>query len=188
MRKLFFTLAGLLLLTASYAQEVKLSYFGETFTHYGAKAAFSTHIRSWEKLNRKDKAVVRSLVFSPALAIYRHPQNHIGIIVMPEIAFQRQNSKGAFFETGLSPGLFRSFLEGKTYEVTNEGQLEQVRLAGRTAFMPSAFIGFGKNLQVSQSVPVSWFVRFHVLKQMPYNHSSLTRIALEAGISKPLTF
>lgn len=177
-----------MLLTSSYAQELKLSYFGETFTHYGAKGAYSTHIRSWEKVNRKDREVVRSLIFSPGLAVYRHPQNHVGIIVMPELGYKRQNSKGAFFDTGISLGLFRSFLEGKTYEVTNEGMLKQVHLAGRTAFMPSVFLGFGKDLSISRSVPISWFVRFHVLKQIPYNHSSLTRIALEAGVSRPLTF
>jgi len=188
MQKLFFTLGALLLLGTGYAQELKLSYFGETFTHYGVKGAYSTHVRSWEKVNRKDRAVVRSIIFSPGLAIYRHPQNHIGIIVMPELVYNRKNREGFFFETGVSPGLFRSFLEGKTYEVTNEGKLEQVPLAGRTAFIPSVFFGFGRDLSVSRPVPLSWFVRFHVLKQTPYNHSSLTRIALEAGISKPLTF
>ncbi|MEQ8415982.1 MAG: hypothetical protein RIB71_15995 [Imperialibacter sp.] len=187
MHKIIFLPVALLFFSSIRAQEVKLSYFGETFTHYGVKGAYSLPLYSWEKTNRSEKTKNSALVFSPGLAIYRHTGNHIGVIVMPEVSYKTVNQKGSLFETGISPGLFRSFYEGQTFEVSEEGTLERKHLAGRAAFMPSLFVGFGKDLSVQKQIKLTWFCRFHVLKQIPYNKSSLTRIAFEAGISKPLT-
>jgi hypothetical protein len=112
----------------------------------------------------------------------------VGLIVMPDVSYRRKNEKGRIFEAGISPGLFRSVLEGKVYEVNEAGELEKLTLAGRTAFMPTVFIGIGKDLSVKKGIELSWYTRLNVMKQIPYNASSLTRIAFEIGIVKPLIF
>ena len=125
MHKIIFLPVALLFFSSARAQEAKLSYFGETFTHYGVKGAYSLPLYSWEKTNRREKTRNSALVFSPGLAIYRHTGNHIGVIVMPEVSYKTVNQKGSLFETGISPGLFRSFYEGQTFEVSKESTLRE---------------------------------------------------------------
>lgn len=170
------------------SQELKVAYFGESFTHYGLKGGYSLTLRSADRQTKKGRTITNALAFTPGLAIYRHAHNHVGLIVMPDVSYKRKNEKGRTFETGFSPGIFRSFLEGKVYEVNEAGELEKVALAGRTAFMPTVFIGIGKDLSVKQGIPLSWYARLNVMKQIPYNASSLTRFAIELGIVKPLIF
>jgi len=186
MRQLIFSTVALLFFSYAEAQNVRLSYFGETFTHYGVKGAYPVVLHSWVREGTKGNTN-GAFIFSPGLAVYRHPANHIGVIVMPEVFYQKKNPRGGMLEAGVSPGLFRSFLEGQTFEVTEDGSPTRKHLAGQTGFMPSVFIGTGKDLMVKKGIPLEWFWRFHILRQVPYNKSGLTRIAFEAGISKPIT-
>ena len=188
MRRIIFILGCSLCFLRAGAQEVKLSYFGESITHYGLKGAYALTLRATDRDTRKGKPINHAYAFSPGVAIYRHPQNHIGIIILPELSYKRKRETGGFIEAGLAPGLFKTFLEGKTFEVSPEGELERVRLAGRLAFLPTAFFGFGNDLSTKKDQSLSWYARIILMKQIPYNASSLTRFAIELGISKPLTF
>jgi hypothetical protein len=188
MHKFIFLVACVLTFQSAASQELKVAYFGESFTHYGLKGGYSINLRSVDKQTKKGRSVSNALAFTPGLAIYRHAHNHVGLIVMPDVSYRRKNEKGRIFEAGISPGLFRSVLEGKVYEVNEAGELEKLTLAGRTAFMPTVFIGIGKDLSVKKGIELSWYTRLNVMKQIPYNASSLTRIAFEIGIVKPLIF
>lgn len=186
MQRVLFFIACIVFGYSGNAQEVRLSYFGESLTHYGLKGAYAMPLYSAEKTSKREVLKIRSLHLAGGLAVYRHTQNHVGVILSPELSYHRQKQHGGFIEAGLSPALFKSFLEGTTYEVAEDGQLAKVPLAGRLAFMPSVFFGFGGHLSRSQASSLSWFGRINLMKQMPYNASSLTRFALEAGIRKPL--
>lgn len=187
MRKLLFFSAALFWAGVASCQHVSLGYFGETVTHYGVKGGIGFTIEQFDKEKRNGRLASHSFSVAPSLAIYRHAHNHVGLILMPDVTYGRQNHRDGIFEAGISPGLFRSFLEGKTYEVI-DGELQRKKLAGRTAFMPAVFAGFGKNLAVTKNIPLSWYCRAYVMKQVPYNASSLTRFAVELGIVKPITF
>ena len=165
------------------AQSLRLAYFGETAAHYGLRGAYELHFASSVS---KRSAAARVLYGSLGVAGYRHPQNHIGVIVSPEIGFRRIGKKGALFEFSLSPAYFRYFLEGKTYEAATDGNFNRVRFAGGNAFMPTISIGVGHDLSVRKKVPLAWYVRLNVMQQRPYNTSNLIRFALEAGTLIPL--
>lgn len=160
--------------TAS-AQNLKLAYFGESITHYGLKAGYE---RSFSKNNR--------WLASGNLAVYRHPHNHIGVILSPEVAWRRVNSKGRFIEAAFAPSLFHYFYEGKTFRVNDEGVFKKIPLAGRTAFLPTISFGFGRDLSIKKDIPLMWYSRINVMRQYPYNASSLMRMSIELGIIKKL--
>ncbi|MCF2498883.1 MULTISPECIES: hypothetical protein [Dyadobacter] len=165
-----------------HAQSLRLGYFGETITHYGLRLAYEKPIATSISARNAKRILYGSLGVSG----YRHPQNHIGLIVSPEVGFRRIGKKGALFEFALSPAYFRYFLEGKTYEATSDGDFDRVRFAGGNAFMPTVSLGVGHDLSVRKKVPLAWYVRLNLMQQRPYNTSNLIRFALEAGTLIPL--
>ncbi len=184
MKYYIFWLAVLILVPGmSYAQNLRLGYFGKTITHYGVKGAYEIPLASSVSSRNAAK---RLLYGSLGAAGYRHAKNHIGVIVAPEIGFRRIGKRGALFEFAIAPSYFRYFLEGRTFEATSDGDFRRVRFAGGNAFLPTVSIGVGHDLSVRKKVPVAWYVRLNVMQQRPYNTSNLMRFALEAGTLIPL--
>ncbi|WP_400190614.1 hypothetical protein [Hymenobacter sp. B81] len=165
------------------AQQLRVAYYGETITHYGLKAAYEHSLAARVKSGNGAR---KELLVAPGLAVYRHPHNHLGVIVSPELLYRRTGARGGLLEAGVAPSYFRYFLAGTTYQVNGQGELEKVPLAGRSAFLPTVFVGVGRDLRVSRQASWGWYSRLLLSKQYPYNAGSLTRFALEAGIIKSL--
>lgn len=162
------------------AQSLRVGYYGETVTHYGLKVAAEWLLKSYIK--ERNQACKEFLV-GPALATYRHPQNHIGLVFFPELTYRRTSRRGGVFEAGLAPACAYYFLEGATYTPDESGGLRRVSWAGQDAFLPTVFVGVGKDLSLRRQVPITWFTRLNVMQQRPYNTSTLIRFSLEAGIN-----
>lgn len=184
--KLICLLAALAITTTLSAQQLRVAYFGETVTHYGVKAGYQHSL--WQQSIPKEDGLFaqKSLLANLSLILYRHPKNHVGLILAPEIGYQHIGKKGGMVEVAVSPSLFRTFLEGKTYEVGANGDLEKLSLAGRWAFLPTVSLGFGRDLSVKHDLPITWYARANIMQQRPYNDSALLRFGIEAGIITPL--
>ncbi|GAB3178061.1 hypothetical protein [Telluribacter humicola] len=165
------------------AQALRVGYYGETITHYGLKVAYELPLHSYIKEKNQAR---KTFLFAPGLAVYRHPHNHIGLVVSPELTYRRTSRRGRIFELGLAPSYFHYFLEGTTYTPDGPDDFKQVRWAGGNAFMPTAFVGIGKDLSVRKNIPLAWYTRLNVMQQRPYNTSTLMRFSLEAGVTIPL--
>ncbi|GAB3511301.1 hypothetical protein GCM10027341_50710 [Spirosoma knui] len=160
------------------AQSLRVSYFGETITHYGLRVAYERPFISYVK----EQNSAKKLFFASfGTALYRHPQNHIGLVISPEVGYRRIGKRGGFFEVTAAPAYFRYFLDGTTYEVTESGDFRRVRMAGGNAFLPTVSVGLGRDLSVKRDLPLSWYIRLNLMQQRPYNTSSLLRFSLEAG-------
>ncbi|MGA0555956.1 hypothetical protein ACO2Q8_04845 [Larkinella sp. VNQ87] len=176
------TLLAMSALTAR-GQSLRVAYFGETITHYGAKIAYEYPIISRIKASNSAR---KEFLFTPGLAIYNHPRNHVGVILSPELAYQRTSQRGNVFEVSLSNSYFRYFLAGQTFEVAEDGSFRRVKMAGRGAYLPTLSVGYGRDLSARRNVPLAWYARLNVMQQRPYNASHFYRFAIECGIRKPL--
>ncbi|SDL11293.1 hypothetical protein SAMN05421823_104409 [Catalinimonas alkaloidigena] len=177
-------LCALLFTNEGRAQTWRIAYYGETVTHYGLKVGTQYPLKTSERLKKTEARVTRNWLFTPGVALYRHPQNHVGLVVAPEITYQRLGPKGGLLEAGIAPSYFRYFLEGQTYRVTPSGELQKKAWAGRSTFLPTLSLGIGKDLSVKKRIPLAWYTRLNWSVQVPYNASFLPRVALEAGIIK----
>ncbi len=186
MKTSLLTLILILGTTLVHGQSVHLSYFGETITHYGLRGGVEFDLAESQKTKNNGSTVSNKLIGDFSLTLYRHPQNHLGIILTPSLGWRRTGGKGGMVQAALSPGLFRSFYEAETYTPTSNNSFEKVPLAGRWAFMPGLSVGMGHDLSVRRNINLSWFVNLHYLRQYPYNTSYLNRIALEVGIVKKI--
>ncbi|GAB3327999.1 hypothetical protein GCM10027299_29460 [Larkinella ripae] len=166
------------------AQQLRVAYFGETVTHYGLKVAYEHPLITRIKTRNTAR---KEFLLTPGLAVYNHPDNHVGVILSPELAYQRTGRRGGVFEVSLSNSYFRYFLAGKTFEVAENGGFQRVKWAGRGAYLPTVSVGFGRDLSVRHNRPLSWYARLNLMQQRPYNASRLIRFGIECGIRKPLT-
>lgn len=171
----------LLITQAAVAQNYRLAYFGETLTHYGARVGMEYSLSHSEQ--EKSRGVVQhDLLFSINLTVYRHPNNHIGVIVSPELGWRHTGRNGGIVQAAVSTGLFRSFYEAETYKPTENDSFDKVPLGGQWGFLPDVSLGIGKDFSVKGNAPIILFTNVHYSHQYPYNNSFLIRPALEAGI------
>lgn len=180
MKRFLYSIALLTVgMTAAQGQSIRLGYYGETVTHYGLKVAYERPI--WQHVKQRNQATKQFLI-APSLAAYRHPQNHIGFVLSPELTYRRVGRRGGLFDLSVAPAYFRYFLDGTTYQAKPDGDFEKVRLAGGSAFMPTVSVGIGRDLSVKHNLPLSWYTRLNLMQQRPYNLFRLTRFSLEAGL------
>lgn len=163
------------------AQQYRVAYFGETITHYGARVGWENTLAANDRV-RSNGSIRHELLFSINLSVFRHPNNHIGVALSPELGWRRTAQGGGIVQAAISAGLFRSFYEGKTYRTTPEGQLKRTPLAGQWGFMPGFSLGVGRDLSVKGNLPLLVFANAHGLVQYPYNKTILLRPALEVGV------
>ena len=165
------------------AQNLRVAYFGETLTHYGVRGGMEYNLRHTERDKPKGRIATNDLYFGITLTAYRHPHNHIGLILAPELGWRHTGRRGGIVQAALSPGLFRSFYEGKTWKTGENGQFKRVLLAGQWGFMPGVSVGFGYTLGKPDH---ALYCNLHYLRQYPYNQSFLNRVALEVGILRKM--
>jgi len=178
--KRFFLLLALVLtsLSSLRAQSLRVGYYGETVTHYGFRLAYDRPLL--QKVRERNQA--RKILYgSLGLAAYRHPANHYGLILSPELGYRRIGRRGSIFELAVAPAYFRYFLDGTTYEATPTGDFRKVPGAGGNAFLPTIGLGIGRDLSVRHGLPLSWYTRLNVMQQRPYNTTALLRFSLELG-------
>lgn len=168
----------------AYAQNLRLAYFGETLTHYGLRGGMEYTLRHAEKSKSGGRISANDLYFGLKLTLYRHPHNHVGLILAPELGWRHIGKRGGIVQAALSPGLFRSFYEGATWRSDGDGRFERVPLAGQWGFLPGVSVGYGHRLGKAPDAPYSWYLNLHYLRQYPYNRSYLHRPAIELGIIK----
>ncbi len=179
--RLFFMAMFFNITTSLVAQNVRLSYFGENVTHYGIRGGLEYALHHSEK--PKDNSTVQhDLTFGVHLTLFRHPNNHFGVILSPELGWRRTGKRGGMVQAALSPGLIRSIYEAKTYKTDEIGGFQQVTLAGQWGFLPGISLGVGKDFSVKHDTPIILFTNVHYMRQYPYNKTYLIRPALEAGI------
>jgi hypothetical protein len=166
---------------------LNISYFGEFVTHPGIKlgAEYPLALRVKEKIGSKGKQKRREhLLFTGGnLGFYRHKRNHFGAFLNAELGYRKTRTKGFKTEGAIGIGYFRTFLDGRTYEVKDNGEVETIKLAGRNKLMYSFSFGIGKDLYQKYQVPISWIVKPTLFVETPYNNGFLPHFALELGVS-----
>jgi hypothetical protein len=183
MNRIFISLLVLLPLSGFGQHQLRAAYFGETITHYGLKIAYDKPFKNWERTKVSGATIKKEFLYGASFATFRHPHQLIGFIVSPEVTWRRTGKQGGLIDIAFAPSYFRYFYEGQTYEYTGT-EFKKIPLAGRSAFLPTLSIGGGRDLSVKKQIPFMWYYRVNLMRQYPYNASSLMRFALEAGVIK----
>lgn len=162
------------------------SYFGQGYSHYGAKIGTEYPLWTKEKIKTKknlNEIHKKKLVFVTAnVGCYIHRRNNVGVFINSEIGYRKTRRNGFMYEFLLGLGYLHTFLQGDTYEVNDDGSVKQVFLAGRSSLMPSLCGGIGYNFDYHYHKHFSLFIKPGFFVQYPFNTAFAARTSFELGI------
>jgi hypothetical protein len=166
---------------------INISYFGINATHPGLKVG--VEVPFWERLKEKEKRngnirlKQRDLFVTSNVGFYHHQQNHSALFLNSEIGYRKTRNKRNQVGVLVGVGYMRTFLSGTTYQTSDSGTPEPIKLAGNSYFMPSFSFFLGEDLSERRGIPITWHLKPTVFFQTPYNHSFNVQAALELGIT-----
>ena len=160
------TLLLSLLLSSAEAASLSVAYLGEFALHPGLVVGID-HV-----VARKGPA---AFVVAGNVGGWVHARNHVGVFADGELGFRLTSSPGFLVEAFAGAGYLHTFLASPTWVVDDKGPTRIVD-AGRPAFMPTASLGFGWELD-----RVTPFLRFQAFGQYPFNHYVLPHFAVQIG-------
>ena len=160
---------------------LKGSYFGEFVSHPGFKLGVETPyaVRMKEK-RRVTKE--KSKLLSASLGFYHHVDNHYGTFLLAEAGRRGARPKGFTTEHWVGLGFFRSWLASPTFEVSDDGEVNQVIGAGRNRLMLSMAAGWGWDFSRSLNIPIVFNLKPTLFFEIPHNNAIMPRVALDVGI------
>lgn len=157
-----------------------ISYFGEKIFHTG----FQLSINCSRYLSKDIENPKNRFDFGFATTGYSHPEYQLGLRLTPNVSFIHANKKG--FEYGIKTdvGFMRRFYQGKVFEVDDNGNVKQKKLAGQNSLTYGFYIVFAKNWYISKSKNIRLFMELGGFQETNYNESSILHPSINIGISK----
>lgn len=176
------------------AQNIHMGYWGELMTHPGIKVAYDYPITGIQKEKEvKNKTISRNhqWLVGSELGVYKHPQNHSGMILgitsgyRYERTKQKSGKKKKILRTDISfgAGYYRYFLAGTTYQFQEDGSIESQNSGGSGSFMPSGSVSFSMNIPNQKDIPLFWYFKPSFYLETQHNTGVNYKPFLEVGFS-----
>jgi hypothetical protein len=192
MKKLVALCIGLFCLHKVHAQNlvnlppmgVKVSYMG-SLLYPGFKIGIEQSYKI-RQLNKKKswgtKTIFKERYWTLNLGYYHHTTFHDNLYLLAEWQLRRQKSNGLFFEFAPGLGYSRTFLNGTTYQVDDDGGVSKVSAAGYNYVMLSIAGGIGYDFSKKTDLDIKAFLKPSILVMAPYNSFLYVRPTVELGI------
>lgn len=166
-------------------ESISFSYFGEMITHPGFKIGLDYNLKEWNKIKASKKKssgkILKMIMISPNIGSFYHRRYQTGVFFIPELKYKRQNPKRIFFEFGIGTGYLRTFIPN-TYKVMSNGEVSKV-IAGHNYFSTNYFLSFGRNLNIKNKIPISYFFKPQFMYTIPNFPRGVGYFILEFGLN-----
>ena len=165
---------------SSPASTLSVGYFGELVTHPGFTLGIERSLSTTKHFT----------VFATGeVGGYTHTRNQTGVFADVQTGYRFKTRSGFFFDQALGLGYLHTFLNGgKLFEVSADRQAYEVADGGRPHIMPLVRLGTGYDFSSNHRGNWLVYARMRFFWQYPFNHYALVHTALEAGLSKTLTW
>jgi hypothetical protein len=163
---------------------LKVSYLG-SIIYPGFKIGFEKPYKVIQVEKQRSwgtKTILKERYWTLNLGFYHHPTFHDNIYLLAEWQLRRQKSSGWFFEFAPGLGYSRTFLDGTTYKVDDNGGISKVSAAGYNYAMFSIAGGFGYDFSKKTSSNVKAFFKPSLIVMAPYNSFIYFRPTVELGV------
>jgi hypothetical protein len=165
---------------------IGISYLGENLSHYGfkIKTEFPIFIKNKTKTRHNGNTINKQKVIFVAgnFGSYIHKRNNVALFVNSEIGYRKIRKKGFKYEFLLGLGYLHTFLLGDTYEVSDDGSINRVNLAGQSNLMVPFSFGIGYDFSFFYKQPFSININPGFFIQYPYNIAVAIRPTVEASV------
>lgn len=167
-------------------QGVSLGYFNDKFGSHGMRVGYET--APWQAFrNESDPVSIRhALVAKVSLSFYNHKRHHTALLANVTFGYRYTSKWGLVVEPlHVGGGYLHSLLGGKTYQLDENGDLQQVKLAGTaTAILPYIqLLGLGYDFRQRSNLPLSFFVSLDPYVQRSVNGQPRLRLATPISLT-----
>lgn len=133
--------------------------------------------------SEQNKTFYKERYYSYSFEMYYHQNYHTNLFIQVEKVARRQYCNGFFLQNNFGIGLSRTFLDGVTYKVSDDGKVSKVTMAGNFYGLLSMGGSIGYNFDLKKNKQFSVFFKPNLILMMPYNRFILPRITVELGVS-----
>lgn len=166
---------------------LSISYSGDyMFTKPGLRLSWqNTLIKT--TLKKKSSLEVTRVLYNPInVGWYHHKGYNSAWMLSSGIGYRSIRPKGFFKGAGIDLGLMRTFINGTTYEVKEDGSINTLTggyFYGNLNLSVEAGWDFKKT---GKFIPLCAFIKLNGLMQFPYNSGMLFHVMGEVGVKYPI--
>lgn len=133
------------------------------------------------------KTLYKERYLSYSLGMYHQNNYHTNIFSQAERIARRQKGKGFYYETSFGLGVSRTFVNGSSFTVSEDGGVERKPWSGNWYALASLGGGIGYNAFLARQKPYSVYLKIHSLLMFPYNTFVLPRPTVGIGVNYNLS-
>lgn len=127
--------------------------------------------------------VERTFLTSYNFIIYHHTGYNTSMQLFPALVFRSIRSHGLVLDMQIGTGISRTFLDGPTYSIGNNGSVKKVNAAGSWYWTASVAPSVGWDLhRISRKLPFQLFLSPGIWMQYPYNKGALFHFSAQVGV------
>jgi len=165
--------------------DLKLAYISSVIypgVSAGVEFPIKQNLNYPSKKKHSDKYFAKSRFITANINWYHHPDFHDNLYLTSEWVMRRTKPTGFISEFSLGPGFSRTFNGGTTYEVSDNGSISVVKLAGYNYALITVGGGLGYDYSVRKNFPCLIFAKMNLISMFPYNSTIYFRPVMELGI------
>ncbi len=159
---------------------IKAAYMG-SIIYPGFKLGIERPFKVIQKEN-KSKTISKERYWTYNLGFYKHKTFHSNTYLLVERQKRRQYPNGFFIETAPGIGYSRTFLDGETYKVDNNGTVSKKSAIGHNYAMLSFAAGLGYDFSKKKEIPIKAYFKPSVFILTPFNSFVYARPTVELGV------
>ena len=146
------------------------------------------HLFKFKQNKHGNKVKTVQYLLDGNAGFYNHPNNHFGTFVGVGLTrFRLRERTGITYGFSFELSYLRRFYNNKTYELTDNGTIRRVPLAGTNNVVFALSPSFGKIMGTKKGKE-GWHLYFKPsLQILTYNHSFVPNATLEIGVTVNMT-
>lgn len=144
-------------------------------------------IQGIQKLKRnRTKIFFKEKLLSLNYSMYHHPKYHTNHFLNASRLSRKQKLSGWYSETSAGIGISRTFVDGATFTVSDEGEISKIPLSGNWYALACFGVSWGYNAHHKLQKPYSIYLRHQWILMFPYNSFVMPRPVIELGFKYDL--
>ena len=164
---------------------ITLGYFNDRFGSHGMRAGYDYTFYEKTRPGINPMNVSHAFLLKVNLSFFRHPRADLSFVLNVSCGYRYTTKYGLMVEPlHLGFGGMHSFLDGKTYEVDNNGNVISGKRGYSTFVLPYVqVLGLGYDFRQKTNIPLSFMASIDAYSQRNINTKSWLRLATPISLT-----
>ena len=164
---------------------ITLGYFNDRFGSHGMRAGYDYSFYEKTRPNFDPVSISHAFLLKVNLSFFKHPRADLSFVLNVSCGYRYTTKYGLMVEPlHVGFGGMYSFLDGKTYEVDNNGNVSSSIRGYSTLVLPYVqVLGLGYDFRQKTNIPLSFMASVDAYSQRKINTKSWLRLATPISLT-----